>query len=301
MMDCTKPWLFDAGPDWLEPGEQRRQEALWQFARGKAEGEGGVLRRHVGECPGCALLVRSFLRLDGAMRGGAEVFAACPSARDLSDYASYEAPVEQREKVEAHLKACSCCREDLAWLSSTGEKKLVAMERRRWIAYGAVAAMLALLAPLPFLRRSHKPASPYADLARIPVMNRGDLMATLHQPQKFRPLLEESLNAYDAGDYRMAEAKAQAILQALPTDPSALFVAALAEYRQGRPDEAEKLMDQSERSQPMSGYRCWATLQLALTTGSRSRIDRECKHLESDPNYAPRVQQIRQAVSRRGA
>ena len=40
MMDCTKPWLFDAGPDWLEPGEQRRQEALWQFARGKAEGEG---------------------------------------------------------------------------------------------------------------------------------------------------------------------------------------------------------------------------------------------------------------------
>ena len=46
MMDCTKPWLFDAGPDWLEPGEQRRQEALWQFARGKAEGEGGVLRRH---------------------------------------------------------------------------------------------------------------------------------------------------------------------------------------------------------------------------------------------------------------
>ncbi len=99
----------------------------------------------------------------------------------------------------------------------------------------------------------------------------------------------------------MAETKAQAILQALPTDPSALFVAALAEYRQGRPGEAEKLMDQSERSQPMSGYRCWATLQLALATGSRSRIDRECKHLESDPNYAPRVHQIRQAVSRRGA
>jgi uncharacterized membrane-anchored protein len=178
---------------------------------------------------------------------------------------------------------------------------MVAMERRRWIAYGAVAAMLALLAPLPFLRRSHQPASPYEDLAHIPVMNRNDLMATLHQPQKFRPLLDASLNAYDAGDYPMAEAKARTILDELPTDPSALFVAAMAEYRQGRPGEAEKLMDQSERSQPMSGYRCWAALQLGLATGSRARIDRECRHLDSDPNYAPLVQHIQQAVQRRGA
>jgi tetratricopeptide (TPR) repeat protein len=235
------------------------------------------------------------------MREGAEVFAACPSAQDLSDYACHQAPVEQRQKVAMHLEACSRCREDLAWLSSTGEPKMVAMERRRWIAYGAVAAMLALLAPLPFLRRSHRAASPYEDLAQIPVMNRGDLMATLYQPQQFRPLLEASLNAYDAGDYSMAEAKAQAILQVLPTDPSALFVAALAEYRQGRPGEAEKLMDQSERSQPMSAYRCWAALQLGLATGSRDRIDRECRHLDSHPDYAQRVQQIRQAVSRRGA
>ena len=178
---------------------------------------------------------------------------------------------------------------------------MVALERRRWIAYGAVAAMLALLAPLPFLRRSDKPASPYADLAQMPLMNRDDLMSTLHQPQKFRPLLEASLNAYEAGDYRMAEAKARTILQALPTDPSALFVVAMAEYRQGQPGEAEKLMDQSERSQPMSAYRCWGALQLGLANGSRARIDRECKHLDGDPSYAPQVQQIQQAVQRRGA
>ena len=66
MMECTNPALFSAGPDWLEPGEQRRQEALWQFARGKAAGEGGVLLRHVDECRDCARIVRSFRRLDGA-------------------------------------------------------------------------------------------------------------------------------------------------------------------------------------------------------------------------------------------
>src|SRR5712671_5095020 len=103
MMDCTKPGLFSAGPDWLEPGEQRRHEALWQFARGKAEGEGGGLRSHVDECPGCAHLVRSFRRLDAAVHEDAEVFAACPSAQGLSDYVSRDLPAQEREKIDEHL------------------------------------------------------------------------------------------------------------------------------------------------------------------------------------------------------
>ena len=90
MMDCTNPGLFSAGPDWLDPGEPRRHEALWQFARGQAEGEGGALRRHVDECRACARLVQQFRRMDGAAREGADVFAVCPSTKDLSDYAGYD-------------------------------------------------------------------------------------------------------------------------------------------------------------------------------------------------------------------
>src|SRR5690242_20231546 len=107
MMDCIKPGLFSAGPDWLEPGEQRRHEALWQFARGKAEGEGGALRRHVEECPGCAHLVRSFRRLDAAVHEGADVFAACPSAEDLARRSSDELALGERQKVDGHLQACA--------------------------------------------------------------------------------------------------------------------------------------------------------------------------------------------------
>jgi hypothetical protein len=299
MMECTNPGLFSAGPDWLEPGEPRRQEALWQFARGQAEGEGGALPRHVDECRNCARMVQGFRRLDGAVRGGAEVFALCPSAKDLSDYAAYELPVDLRGKVDAHLQACAYCREDLDWLARTAESRLVAIRKRRWLMYGAVAAAIALLALIPVLRPPT--ASPYADLAQIPAMNRSDLTATLREPQKFRPVLEESLDAYDAGDYRMAQAKARTILDVLPTDPSALFVAAMAEYRQGHSAQAEKLMDESERSQPMTEFRCWAALQMALATGSRVRIDRECKHLENAPGYAPQVRDIRQSIGRRGA
>ena len=131
--------------------------------------------------------------------------------------------------------------------------------------------------------------------------NRTDLMATLGEPQKFRQALEASLNDYDAGDYRMAETKARTILEALPADPSALFVVAMCEYRQGNSADAEKLMDESERSQPMTEFRCWAALQLGLATGSRARIDRECKHLENAPGYAPQVRHIQQTVRQRGA
>ena len=301
MMECTNPGLFSAGPDWLEPGEQRRQEALWQFARGKAQGEGGALARHAVECRSCARIVESFRRLDGAIRGGAELFALCPSAKDLSDYAAYELPVDLRGKVDSHLEACPYCREDLAWLASTAESRIVAIGKMRWLMYGAVAAALALLALIPVLRRPGAPVSPYADLAQIPAMNRSDLMATLREPQKVRPTLEASLDAYDAGDYRMAQAKARTILEVLPTDPSALFVAAMAEYRQGHAAEAEKLMDESERSEPMTEFRCWAALQMALANGSRARIDRECKHLDNVPGYAPQIRHIQQTVRQRGA
>ena len=131
MMECTNPGLFSAGPDWLEPGEPRRHEALWQFAQGRAEGEGGALRRHVDECRACARLVQKFRRLDGAAREGADVFAVCPSAKELSDHSRYELPVDVRRKVDAHLEACAFCREDLAWLDRTAESKVVAMNRRR--------------------------------------------------------------------------------------------------------------------------------------------------------------------------
>jgi hypothetical protein len=298
MMECTNPGLFSAGPDWLEPGEQRRHEALWQVARGRAAGEGGALRLHVEECRACARLVESFRRLDRAAQEGGSVFAACPSAKDLSDYQCYELPVDQREKVEEHLKACPYCREDMAWLAQTAESKVVAMPLRRWAIYVAAVAALVLLALIPVLHRSG--ASPYADLAQIPAIDRADLMSTLDQPEKFRPVLEESLHAYDIGDYRTAATRAETILAAFPADPSALFVKAMAEFRQGNASVAQALMDQSESSQPMSAFRCWAALQLGLTMGSRPRIDRECKHLERHPAYSTRVQEIREVVRKRG-
>ncbi len=302
MMECIDPEAFSAGPDCLEPGEERRHEALWQYALGKSAGDGQALARHVEHCRACASLVESFRRLDAGLRARATVFAACPSARDLSDYHYCEMEAERREKVAAHLEDCSYCREDLAWLGQTAESKVVTMPGRRWTGrwaiIGAVAAAF-LLAAIGGLRYLRPPS--YADLAQVPSIDRGELAVTLDRPEKFRRVLEDSLNAYDAGDYVSAEAKLKPILDAFPSDPSALYVEALAEFKRGNGVAAEKLMEQSERTQPMSAYRCWGALQLALATGSRAGIDRECKHLAGHPVYSERVRGIQDGVRRRGA
>ncbi len=299
MMECTNPELFAAGPDWLEPGEQRRQEALWQVARGRGASQGRELRQHLEDCRACSRMVQSFERLDRAVREGGYLFAACPSANELSDYHYFELPADRREKVAEHLKSCPNCREELGWLARTQEPDRVVILRRRWmmgVAAAAAAAVLFLI-PGPW----HRGAQRYADLAQMPAIDRKDLMATLDQPAKFRPVLEDSLNAYDSGDYAAAESKIQPILDAFPTDPSALYMKAMAEYREGNLKAAGGLMAESERTQPMSAFRCWSALQMALATGNRERIDRECKHIGNDPEYAERVRQIREAVLRRGA
>jgi len=162
-----------------------------------------------------------------------------------------------------------------------------------------VAAALLVCVAIAVVRYS-RPTS-YADLAQVPAIDRADLTATLDQPEKFRPSLEDSLNAYDAGDYGAAEAKLKPILDAFPSDPSALFVEAMAEYKRGNGAAAERLVQQSERTRPMSAYRCWGALQLALATGNRAGIDRECKHLDGHPVYSGRVRGIEEAVRRRAS
>jgi hypothetical protein len=66
-------------------------------------------------------------------------------------------------------------------------------------------------------------------------------------------------------------------------------------------DKYRKLLrSEFERSQPMSAFRCWAALQMGLATGSRPRVDRECKHLDGHPQYSARAREIQEAVRKRG-
>jgi Tfp pilus assembly protein PilF len=135
----------------------------------------------------------------------------------------------------------------------------------------------------------------------MPAINEKDLLATLERPGEFRQTFEDSLSAYNAGDFAAAEEKLKPILAAYPSNPSVLFVEAMAEYRKGNLTQAADLMGRSESTQPMSAFRCWANLQMGLITGSRARIDRECRHLAGHPEYKDEVRRISETVAQRGA
>jgi hypothetical protein len=48
--------------------------------------------------------------------------------------------------------------------------------------------------------------------------------------------------------------------------------------------------------QPVTEYRCWGALQFALMLGDRVTIDRELRHVGSDPKYSERCGKIRAAL-----
>ncbi len=247
--------------------------------------------------------VRAWSKASGGssapLRKAPKYLPPAPRRRTFLIITTGELPVDLREKVAAHLSECPYCREDIAWLERTAESKVVAMPSRRIALYGAIAAAAALAVGLPLLHNHGR--SPYADLAQMPAINEKDLLATLERPAEFGQMFEDSLNAYNAGDFAAAEEKLKPILAAYPANPSVLFVEAMAEYRKGNLPQAADLMGRSESTQPMSAFRCWANLQMSLITGSRAGIDRECRHLAGHPEYKDQVRRISETVTQRGA
>ncbi|MEO7652665.1 MAG: zf-HC2 domain-containing protein [Bryobacteraceae bacterium] len=301
MMQCSNPALFTVSDDWERMGiattEQVRQELLWRLA--SATGTAKEIEAHAPECRECKALLASFLRLTAAAREGeARTFAACPGAAAVAAFQYGELGEPERARIEAHVKACTACGEEAAWIARTAaERNVVEMPRPRWPIFAAVAAAVALLAFLPIWRQP-SPASPFAGLAQMPALDRAELNATLSHPERSRALLDSAITAFEAREYRAAEASAHTILVASPDDASALFIVALARLQEGDMISSENAMYASERAPPITHYRCWAALQLALLTGNRARIEMECRHLDGDPAYADRTSKIRSALER---
>jgi hypothetical protein len=305
MMRCSNEAMFVPTDAWRRLGivstEEVRQELLWRIAAGE-EQAGGALLEHTAECRACALLLKSFERIVSASRrGDPATFSACPGAAELARFFYSDLSEAERARVAAHLDVCSACREDKAWLRHTASgADIVEIPRRRWPLVVAAVAAAAIFAIVPVFREGPAPsASPYAYLAQMPALDYDELSKTLTDPERGRPLLKTAIGFYEAGDFKSAEAGAQSILLSSPEDPSAEFVVALSRYGLGDIAGAERSIYASERTKPMTHYRCWSALQMALVAGNRERVERECKHLEKDPAYAERVQKIREAVARR--
>jgi hypothetical protein len=137
----------------------------------------------------------------------------------------------------------------------------------------------------------------YRDMARLPLLDRPDLMAAA-PPDHWTPL-DKAMSALELGDSRRAVGLAARLVNNRD-EPAAEYVLGRALYREHMISSANEALLKSEKMSPMSAYRCWSALQIGLILGDKETVLRECKHLANDPKYAEAVQKILSEVQRRG-
>jgi tetratricopeptide (TPR) repeat protein len=293
---CTDPGTYEVDAYWKSQGltsvDQVRHEALWQAA---VSGETPI---HTGKCEFCAELLESFQRMHAVVDADSSVtVAVCPDAATFSAY--YYG--EKNPELAAHLKNCSACREDLAFFARSQqprEKALPASRKLLWLA-AAAAALVFTLIPWPWLKRPEKPAhifqqsSQYASLAQVPPIDHAELLA--ESPADHHSRIERVLAVYEKGDYKQAEQFADIMVRAVD-DPSAGYLLAMAQYKQGKTKEALESMRAAESTLPRSAYRCWGALQFALMLGDTETIRQELNHAGGHPEYHDRCDQLRQQL-----
>ncbi len=279
----------------LRDTEQIRHERLWTAA------ETGVAPSHVALCPACAELLASFERMRSvldAKGGGAVTIAACPDGAALSQYYYGEVGGERGAGIGAHLKICTECRQDLAFLARSQEpRERTAPARRRlmWMAVAAGALVASIISarwdrkPKPEEPLGFTPSAQYASMAKMPPLDRAELLQD--SPAGHHPQLEQVLAAYEKGDYKKAAEYADIVVHAVQ-DPSGEYLLGMSLYHEGKQVEAYRAIRASERMSPQTAYRCWTMLQFALLMGDKKTVEREAHHAGEDPAYAPRCQQI---------
>ena len=295
---CIDPSVYQVDEFWQSQGmadeEQVRQEVLWQAARN------GEVPIHTGKCEYCAQLLASFQRMNSVLRAASEeliTLTRCPDAEAFSKH--YYG--DRNPAIEAHLKTCAPCREDLAFLARSQEPREKALPLKRRIMWlgAAAAALIFTLLPWPWNHRHEAPShiyqrtDKYAKLAQPPEIDRAELMKISAPDHHSR--IDKVIELYDKGDYKTADQYAEVIYRAVE-DPAAAYLMGMAEYKEGKLPEAFESMRASEQMQPQTEYRCWGTLQLALMMGDKATIERELKHVSQDQRYKDRCSMIREAV-----
>jgi hypothetical protein len=313
VVKCSEPERFQPVGYWASQGLEKEEEVRWEMLWQAATAETDIAKQaleHAEGCDYCGDILDRFRRVNYSLKPGRKVdLAICPSASDLVAFQHKQLTSEISQKVGAHLQKCKLCAGELKWLVKSEKRSHSAVmmtPRAKLITLLAVAAGFVIGAVF-FVSFSSRTtftpiqdtvySSKYRDLARLPLLDRNDLIAVA--PASHWASLDKAMSALELGDRRRAVGLAARLVND-KDEPAAEYVLGRALYQERMLSASKEALVKSESMQPMSAYRCWSALQIALIVGDKDIVLRECKHLEKDPQYGEQVAKIRGEVQKRG-
>lgn len=289
-MECTDPAVYPPDPE-------VREEWLWRHSLGEEFPAAEAIRAHQRSCAVCRSEMDQIGRVAGALKGGPgpRILAVCPPPERLSEYA---AGISSDPRLARHIGVCPLCRDEVAWLRSTSEPRVLPFPSRRAWLLGAVAAA-ALLALVPTVLHQPEPGlSLFTDLVQPIALERKAILDDVRNPI-LNPFAEAALSALEQGNAMAAESEAQRLLAADPDNPGGLTLLGLARQKRGDIQGAYRIVLRAEEVRPASEFRCWVLLQLALATGDVESIRRECRHLQFHETHRERAIELMEEVEER--
>jgi hypothetical protein len=313
VVKCSEPERFQPAGYWASQGLETEDEVRWELLWQAATSETDIakqIKEHAEACDYCGDVLDRYLRVAYAMKPGQPVaMAICPSSADLFDFLHNNVPAELNAKIGAHLQKCKHCARDLKWLVNSEKKSkspVIMTPRAKMITGLAIAAGL-MIGAVSLIRVKSRTefipiqdtvySSKYRDLARLPPLDRQDLINAA--PPSHWSQLDKAMSALELSDTRRAIGLVARLINT-NDEPAAEYILGRALYREHLVPASKDALLKSESMTPMSGYRCWTALQVALILGDKPVILRECKHLQGHAEYSESVAKILQEVEKRG-
>jgi hypothetical protein len=313
VVKCSEPERFQPAGYWASQGlvteDQVRWELLWQAATSETD-IAKQIKEHAEGCDYCGDVLDRYLRLVYAMKPGkAVVMAMCPSAADLVRFHHQDMPADRKNRVAEHVQECRQCASELKWLANSEKKSTTAVimtPRAKMITILAVAAALIIVAVSVITVKNRTEFTPiqdsvystkYRDLARLPPLDRQELIKAA--PPSHWSELDKAMSALELGDSRRAVGLCARLITK-QDEAAAQYILGRALYREQMASAAKEALLKAEEMEPMSSYRCYSALQIALILGDKPVVLRECDHLATDPQYKDDVAKILDEVKKRG-
>jgi hypothetical protein len=313
VVKCSEPDRFQPAGYWASQGLETEDEVRWEMLWQAATSETDIAKQtleHAEGCDYCGDVLERFRRVKYAMKPGRKVeLAICPSSQDLVDFQHSGLAADLSQKIGAHVEKCPNCSRELKWLQhadKVSNRAVIMTPRAKMISLLALAASL-LIGSVVFVtvksRSSYTPiqdtvfSAKYRDLARLPLLDRPDLMNAA--PPAHWPSLDKAMSALELGDTRRAVGLAARLINQ-KDEAAAEYVLGRALYRERMYASSKEALLKSEEMSPQSAFRCWTALQIALILADKPVVMRECGHLKNDPTYHDQVAHILQEVNKRG-